>query len=215
MAFEMCSILSRLLKRIKLAFNELFPHLGASSSRRVFKLYSSEPVSVDGSIFVKVRHNRKSRNCELSSVNATESVLPLMGQDWLDMFYPGWRINVKRNICAMHMFFSSTSIMEDVMKYFRPTDGKSKNMTSITCTHMDKLYPDVNIPEENAEKYTVNMMFEMFNELMHFFNSNKFIYPVNDDRPDDPMNIVNPELLHLPKPYVPWISDDSGRRPYW
>lgn len=28
---------------------------------------------------------------DLTVVDASQSVLPLMGQDWLDILYPGWR----------------------------------------------------------------------------------------------------------------------------
>lgn len=64
-------------------FYESFPGLKLSTSDRSFSLLSGVKMSV--------RHNGKSHQLVLTVVKACTSVLPLMGQDWLDVLYPGWR----------------------------------------------------------------------------------------------------------------------------
>lgn len=70
---------------------ELFPELKLGDSSRNFKLLTGESVDVVGSAYVSVTHNKRKFDVEITVVNATTGVLPLFGQDWLDLFYSGWR----------------------------------------------------------------------------------------------------------------------------
>lgn len=82
-------------------FEENFPGSHLSASRRNFTLLSGESVTVVGKSVVNVHHNKRSHQLELTVVEAAASVLPLMGQDWLDVLYPGWReffLDFKRNV---------------------------------------------------------------------------------------------------------------------
>lgn len=72
-------------------FYEYFPGLELSTSDRKFSLLSGESVTVVGCVKVCVQRNGKSHQLVLTVVGACRNVLPLMGQDWLDVLYPGWR----------------------------------------------------------------------------------------------------------------------------
>lgn len=72
-------------------FVEFFAGLILRPPNRGFSLLSGESVSIVGCSDVCVRHNKRSHQLVLHVIKASANVLPLMGQDWLDNLYPGWR----------------------------------------------------------------------------------------------------------------------------
>lgn len=72
-------------------FRSLFSNIKLSDSEQLFTLYTGEHVSVVGNCTVIVTHREKRHFLKLSVVNVLSGALPLMGRDWLDVLYPGWR----------------------------------------------------------------------------------------------------------------------------
>lgn len=72
-------------------YREIFPKRNFNRSEKTFSLLSGESVSVVGCDTVLVEHNGKKYHLEFTIVNGASNVLPLLGQDWLDILYPGWR----------------------------------------------------------------------------------------------------------------------------
>lgn len=65
-------------------FFEYFPGSQLSPPKRNFSLLSGESVRIVGSSVVSVNRNNRSHQLGLHVIKASENVLPLMGQDWLD-----------------------------------------------------------------------------------------------------------------------------------
>lgn len=107
---------------------ELFPNLKLSDSRRNFKLLTGESVDVLGCAYVSVEHNKKRFDLELTVVNASTGVLPLFGQDWLDVFYPGWR----EFFTTFHESEEKVNLLKhfDANKYKNELRAKYKNVFS-------------------------------------------------------------------------------------
>lgn len=72
-------------------FSKLSPHSKLGKSNKHFRLLSGESVEIVVGIFVNVCHKGKVHNLEITVVKASNNMLPLMGQDWLDVLFPGWR----------------------------------------------------------------------------------------------------------------------------
>lgn len=72
-------------------FQSLFPNDKWIESSRSFELYTGERVNVVGIASVLVTHKKEKHELILSIVNTATNALPLMGRDWLDILYPGWR----------------------------------------------------------------------------------------------------------------------------
>lgn len=72
-------------------FYGFFHGLRLSVSNRKFSLLTGESVMIVGCVEVCVRRNSRSHQLVLTIIKASANTLPLMGQDWLDILYPGWR----------------------------------------------------------------------------------------------------------------------------
>lgn len=72
-------------------FHRFFPGLKLRTSERNFSVLTGESVMIVGCVSVCVRHNLRSHQLVLTVIKASASAWPLMGQDWLDELYPGWR----------------------------------------------------------------------------------------------------------------------------